>query len=284
MWMIMPELIYFTKFEEGNEKRKEFTLKILDLFDDQIKGKVFIKPNLVSYEEYPTTTNPEILETVITYLQDHGHEITCGDGQAVDVKASAVKNSTMKRICEKYGIEFLNLHKQPMKTFKSPRGFKIKMSVIPFQAESIISLPNLKSHRHMELRMTGALKMVVGYFTKFERIKMHMMIIKNRWKQIAEANWFLMKQEGAPTHLTIMDAVQPLITANELRHGGKPVYAGYMFAGNCPTVLDVHGFNFLKQYEPRYADKTLDYVPYIKYAIEYGLGGPEYELKEIELD
>jgi uncharacterized protein (DUF362 family) len=276
----MTETIYFAK----SEKRREFALKILELFKDQIKGKVFIKPNLVSYEEYPTTTHPETLETVIIWLQDHGHEVICGDGQAVDVSADSVQNSTMRRICEKHGIEFLNLHKQPMKTFKSPRGFKIKMSAVPFQAESIISLPNLKSHRHMELRMTGALKMVVGYFTKFERIKMHMMIIKNRWKQIAEANWFLMKQEGAPSHLTIMDAVQPLITANELRHGGKPINAGYLFAGDCPTVLDIHGFNFLKQYEPRYADKTIDYVPYIKYALEYGLGGPEYELKEIKLD
>ena len=276
----MTETIYFAK----SEKRREFAFKILELFQDQIKGKVFIKPNLVSYEEYPTTTHPETLETVIVWLQDHGHEVLCGDGHAVDVSADSVQNSTMRRICEKHGIEFLNLHKQPMKTFRSPRGFKIKMSAVPFQAESIISLPNLKSHRHMELRMTGALKMVVGYFTKFERIKMHMMIIKNRWKQIAEANWFLMKQEGAPSHLTIMDAVQPLITANELRHGGKPINAGFLFASNCPTVLDIHGFNFLKQYEPRYADKTLDYVPYIKYALEYELGGPEYELKEIKLD
>jgi len=282
--MIMPELIYFSKFEEGHEKRKEFALKILDLFKDQIEGKVFIKPNMVSYEDYPTTTNPEILETVITYLQDHGHEVMCGDGYAVDVGLKSVQDTAIIRICKKHGIDFLNLHKEPMKKFKSPRGFKIKMSTVPFQAESIISLPNLKSHRHMELRMTGALKMVVGYFTKFERIKMHMIIIKNRWKEIAEANWFLMKQQGAPSHLTIMDAVQPLIHANELRHGGTPIYAGHIFASNCPTVLDIHGFNLLKQYEPRYADKTLDYVPYIKYSIEYGLGGPDYELKEIKLD
>ena len=80
-----------------------------------------------------------------------------------------------------------------------------------------------------------------------------------------------------------MDAVQPLIHANEARHGGTPVYTGQIFASNCPTVLDIHGFNFLKEYEPRYADKTPDYVPYIKYAIKYGLGGPEYELKEVSL-
>ena len=132
--------------------------------------------------------------------------------------------------------------------------------------------------------MTGALKMVVGYFGKSERIKMHLLILKNRWKCIAEANWFLLKQEGAPTHLTIMDAVQPLIHANELRHGGAPIYAGHMFASTSPSVLDLHGFSFLKQYEPCYANKTLNYVPYIQLAIDYGMGGPDYDLKEILLD
>ena len=61
----MPETIYYSKFEEGKEKRKEFTLKILELYKDQIKGKVFIKPNMVSYEDYPTTTHPETLETPV---------------------------------------------------------------------------------------------------------------------------------------------------------------------------------------------------------------------------
>ncbi len=275
----MSEIIYYAKFEEGKEKRKEFTQKILELYKDQINGKVFIKPNMVSYEDYPTTTHPETLETVITWLQDHGHEIIIGDGHGVDVRSKKVKETTITRLCQKHNLEFLNLYNQPMKKFKSPRGFNIRMSVVPFEAESIISLPNLKSHPR--LRLTGALKMVVGYFSKFERIKMHMIILKSRWKCIAEANWFLTKQEGAPNRLTIMDGIQPMIDANEARHGGKHVYGGQIFASNCPTVLDIHGFNYLKEYEPRYTGKTLDDVPYIKYAIEYGLGGPEYELKEI---
>ncbi|MHA1265330.1 MAG: DUF362 domain-containing protein [Candidatus Helarchaeota archaeon] len=277
----MPETIYFSQFDEGAEKRREFTLNILEQYQNQLKGKVFIKPNMVSYEDYPTTTHPEILETVITWLQDRGCEVSCGDGHAVDVKTKNVQNTAIIQVCKQHGIEFLNLYKAPMKTFKSPRGFKIKMSTVPFSADSVISLPNLKSHRHWELRMTGALKIVVGYFPKWERMKMHMIIIKNRWKMIAEANWFLMKTESAPSHLTIMDSIQPLIHANELRHGGEPTYVGYLFASTSPAVLDLHGFEVLKQVEPRYANKTVAYVPYIHYAIEYGLGGPEYELKEV---
>lgn len=279
--MAMPEMIYFAQFKKGTERRQEFTRKILETYQDRIKGEVFIKPNMVSYEEYPTTTHPEILETVIQWLQDRGHEISCGDGHGFDVRHSKVRVTTITRLCAQYGIEFLNLYKAPMKRFMTPRGFKIKMSAIPFQADSIISLPNLKSHPHRNLRMTGALKMVVGYFSSFERVIMHLNLIKNRWKMIAEANWLLMRQEGAPSHLTIMDAVRPLIHANEIRHGGSPVYGGSIFASDCPTVLDIHGFNYLKQFEPRYANKALDYLPYIEYAIDYGLGGPEYSLNEI---
>ena len=273
----MTESIYFAK----SDKRKEFTLKILDIFKDYIKEKVFIKVNEVSYEEYPTTTHPEILETVIEYLQDNGREITCGDGHGIDVREKKVKNTTIRQICKKYSVRFLSLFNGPVKKFKSPRGFKIKMSSVPFEADSLISLPILKSHPRFE--MTGALKMCVGYFTTFERIKMHMKIAKNRWKMIAEANWFLTKQESSPTHLTIMDAVQTMIKSNEFRHGGIQADLGYLLASDCPSVLDIYGFNLLKEVEPRFKGKDIDHIKYLKYAIDYGLGGPEYELKEIQI-
>ncbi|MHA1232513.1 MAG: DUF362 domain-containing protein [Candidatus Helarchaeota archaeon] len=282
----MKEIIYYTTKID----RKQFVEKILNLFKDQIKNKVFVKPNQVSYEEFPTTTHPETLEAVFKYLQDKGCEIICGDGQGVDVSNKKVENTTIKQICEKYGIEFKNLYKSPMKKYKTPRGVSIKMSTLPFEVDSIISLPNLKSHPHWELHMTGALKMVVGYFSKIDRIKMHMHaffpFMRSRWKIIAEANWLLMKQESLPLYLTIMDATEPLIHANELRHGGKPVKLepGYLLASKCPVVLDIFGFELLKKVEPRYKDKTIDYVPYIKWAVEYGLGGPEFELNEVKIN
>ncbi|MHA1270545.1 MAG: DUF362 domain-containing protein [Candidatus Helarchaeota archaeon] len=282
----MKEIIYYTT----KKKRREFTLKVLDIFKNQIKGKVFVKPNMVSYEEYPTTTHTDYLKTVFEYLLDNGHEVICGDGQGVDVSHKKVENHPIIEVCKKFHVPFYNLYKEPMITLKSPLGFKIKMSKLPFEADSIISLPNLKSHPHIELRMTGALKMVVGYFPSWGRIKMHMHaffpLVESRWRIIAKANWFLMKRDGSPSHLTIMDAMEPLIHANELRHGGKPVKLdpGYLFASNCPVVLDIHGFNLLKNIEPRYKDKDLDYVPYIKWAIKYGICGSEYELEEIKIN
>ena len=100
---------------------------------------------------------------------------------------------------------------------------------------------------------------------------------------MAEANWLLMNKDKTRLHLIIMDAVQTMIDANEFRHGGKAVDLGYLFASKSPPVLDIYGFSLLKDIEPKYKDKDIKYLPYIKYAIEYGLGGPEYELKEIAI-
>ncbi|MHA1297965.1 MAG: DUF362 domain-containing protein [Candidatus Helarchaeota archaeon] len=273
----MVEEIYCSK----SDKRKEFTLKILDIYKDQIKGKVFIHPNQVSHEPYPTTTHLETLETVITHLQNKGYEISCGDGHGIDLSKKNIE-SKIKNICKNHGIKFLNLYKEPMQRLKSPRGFKIKMSIIPMKSDTIISLPILKSHPHFH--MTGALKMVVGYFSGGERIKMHMKIIKNRWKMLAEGNWFLMKQENSPSRIFIMDAVKSMIKANEFRHGGKKIDLGYMFGGIDPVALDIHGFKILKPHEPKYSNKEYKYIKYINFAIDYGLGTSEYKVKEINLN
>ena len=79
--------------------------------------------------------------------------------------------------------------------------------------------------------------------------------------------------------------MEPLIHANELRHGGRPIKLdpGYLLASNNPVILDIFGFKILKEIEPRYKDKDITYVPYIKYSIDHKIGGSEYELKEVEL-
>jgi len=273
----LGEIIYYTK----SDKRKEFTKKILEIYKDKIGKKVFIKPNHVSWEEYPATTHPDMLRTVITWLQNNGREITIGDGHGVDVKSKKVQDTTIRKICKEFGLEFLDLYKNPKKIYKTPRGRKVKLSKIPFESDSIISLPILKTHPHWHCHMTGALKMVVGYMGTWERMVLHMLVFKNRWKTIAEANWILMNEGKKRDIITIMDAFKTLIHANEFRHGGEEVELGYLLASNCPVVLDIHGFNLLKEVEPRYKDKDLDYVPYIKYAKEYGICDGEFELKEV---
>ena len=50
--------------------REHFVGQILEVFAAPLQKaeKVFVKPNIVSYEPYPTTTHPEVLEVVLKRL------------------------------------------------------------------------------------------------------------------------------------------------------------------------------------------------------------------------
>lgn len=276
----MAEIVYWTR----GDKRKEFAEKVLDIFKDQIGKRVLIKPNQVSYEPYPTTTHPQMLRAVIGELQKREAEILCGDGQAIDAFGKKMRNTDLKQIAKELKIEFLNFYRLEMQTFITAYNWKIKMIKLPFKVDTVISLPVLKSHPKGRLRMTGALKNVVGYFSAKERAQMHLPVIsKDPWQTIAQANWLLKYGKNPPKQIIIMDGFQTLIKANELRHGGKLADLGYLMAGQNPVALDIFGFNLLKKVEPQYEDKEYTYVKYIPIAIDIGLGSPIFDAVEVKL-
>lgn len=253
-----------------NPDRAEFVDKIIARYKDEVSGKILVKVNLVSHEQYPTTTHPEMVEAVLRNLQ--GAEIAVGDGHAVDVPKFRVKNSAIYAICENYDVPFINFYENEMQTIKSARGYELTFSNIPSQYDYIISLPVLKIH--MECAMTGALKNAFGYLAKRDRIHMHMGK-KNIHDGIAELNTLLKPD------LTIMDAVVSLLNANEVRHGGIKQNIGYLLAGTDPVALDAYGFTLLKKADPEWKPESPHDISYIRKAIELGVGNPEYQLLEL---
>jgi uncharacterized protein (DUF362 family) len=179
--------------------RKDFVTKTIKIFKTQIDqaSSIFIKPNIVSSETYPTTTHPQILDTLLDHLSEK--EIIVGDGHAVDTgyTKNIIENSPLKEICSHHNIELVNLYNKKMKKWKSPRGYTIKVSTLPLECDYVISLPVLKAHKQCGL--SGALKNQFGYLSKLDRILMHTKI-KNIHKGIAEVNL------GCPTNLFIVDA------------------------------------------------------------------------------
>ena len=261
--------IWFTK----NQNRKEFVSKIISKFKDQIKGKVLLKVNLVSHNPYPTTTHPEMIEAVFGNIKGIASEIAVGDAHGVDLSTSKMENCDNKKKCEELGIKYINFYEHRFWKKKSVRGYSLKVSEIPFEYDYIISLPNLKDH--FMLRMTNALKDKFGYLTRGERLKMHSRL-KNIHKGIAELNSIF------KSDLIICDAIKTLIKAQEHRHGGIEKDLGYLFAGTDPVALDFYGFTLLKPISVK-LEKINDpmEIKYIKYAVEYGLGSPNYHLEEV---
>ena len=250
--------------------QKEFIVKIIQIYKQQIDEaqSIFIKPNIVSIEPYPTTTNPKTLDTLLTLLSDK--IIVVGDGHAVDtgITKNILENSDLKTVCDKHNIELTNLYKKKMKTTKSKRGYKIKTSIIPNECDYVISLPVLKAHK--KCGISGALKNQFGYLSKFDRILMHAKI-KDIHKGIAETNL------ANKTNLFIVDAIETLIKAQERRHGGCKAKLNSMIAGTDPVALDTFGHQLLQKLDPT----IMENVKHIDYAQKIGVGKKEYKINRI---
>jgi uncharacterized protein (DUF362 family) len=128
----------------------DFVNTALNLFKDKIKDvkSVFVKPNLVSREPYPTTTDPLVLDAVLSYLSEH--DVAVGDGPAFDsiwdkTTGNVIRDHPLVCVCEKHGIEFINLNEQKYVKVKVNSNI-LSMSAIPSSYDLKISLPVLKSH------------------------------------------------------------------------------------------------------------------------------------------
>lgn len=253
--------------------RSDFVVKTLEIFKDQMgtAKRIFIKPNIVSSEPYPTTTHPEVLDALLSKLSSH--EIVVGDGPAVDAGRSdqILRNTPLREICRNHDISLVNLYSGPMKRLKSKRGYSIKVSAIPLSCDFLISVPVLKVHN--SCGVSGALKNQFGYLSRLDRVLMHTSL-KNIQKGIAEVN------VAVPTNLFIVDAVKTMIRAQECRHGGCPAELGVMIAGVDPVSLDCFGLDLLQKVEPELREKKSN-LRYIDYASDYGLGNTDYEIHEI---
>ncbi|MFC2003784.1 DUF362 domain-containing protein [Chloroflexota bacterium] len=124
--------------------------------------KVLVKPNIVSYEHYPTTTHPEVLASVLEFLLHCGCQVVVADGPALDAGNSdrIISTHPLREVCNERGIELQNLHKQGFKKVRA-KSMNLEISTLAFGYDRIISLPVLKPHKHCT--MTGALKNQFGF-------------------------------------------------------------------------------------------------------------------------
>jgi uncharacterized protein (DUF362 family) len=234
--------------------------KIPDLIRD--KNKILIKPNIVSSEPYPTTTHPqtlaECLEILLRYKPKE--EIKIGDGPAFDAGKSKeiIKNHPLKKVCDNFGIELIDLNTYPKKRIKL-EGYKFDIAKIVLESDFIISLPVLKTHKTCGL--TGALKNQYGFLSPKNKLFYHLPF-KNIHRAIALIN------KAVVVDFWIVDAIEALISAQEKRHGGKIVDLGYMLAGFNPIELDKVGLELLQKVEPKLRNKKPEDIPQIKWAIK----------------
>jgi uncharacterized protein (DUF362 family) len=269
----MEELVYFKK----TEHRKEFVLwSLKKLFTAPEGVKVLVKPNVVSAEIYPSTTHPEVLETVLEFLIQKKYDLKVGDGPAFEAGNAddIIQNHPLNQVCQKYGLKLINFLGDKFEKINTGQGLELLISSFALQSDYLISLPVLKPHTWTDL--TGALKNQFGLFPSQERIAMHYKK-KDIHKSIAVCN-VIIKPD-----LFVVDAIQTYRHANEKRHGsGEPVYLGYMYAGKNPVALDCFGLELLKSVAPGLQNKKTTDIAHLEYAVQFGVGTKSYQAVEVK--
>ncbi len=263
-----------TVYLRKTEDREAFVRMVFQVLDVQRKAagkEILVKPNIVSYEPYPTTTHPATLEACLGLLQGFARKVIVADGPAFDAgdSESIIERHPLKNSCDKFGIAMIDLLSKGTKKVKT-RSYELEVSLMAFECDLIISLPVLKSHGICSL--TGALKNQLGFLSVAEKRRMHWALDVHR--VIAELN------EVVKPSLYIVDAVQTLINTNEVRHGGRHQALGYMLAGTDPVSLDALGLELLMKVEPRLRGKYPNDILHLGYAIDFAVGQPTYEILE----
>ena len=222
-------------------------------------SKILLKPNIVSSEPYPTTTHPEVLRACLKLLLAQNKKVLVADGPAFNAGPSqkVIENHPLAKVCQEFQIKLINLNQGPFTKIKT-KSFTFHIASLALESDFIISLPVFKSHSVCFI--TGALKNQYGLLSPKDKAKFHLLFWKNIHQAIAELN------QAVRVNFWIVDLVETLISAQEVRHGGQKASIGFMLAGAKPVVLDTKGFEILKTFDPKLQNKKAKDIPQIKFS------------------
>lgn len=285
-------------FFQMTENRMRFTERIILRFMKEIKRKkrVFVKPNIVSDELYPTTTHPDALRYVLKNIPD-SCEVTVADAPVPNTPVTrgmdssrVIEKSPLSKVCRQLDYRLENLYDLGYKEIVTKSGLRLNVSKVALECDYMISLPLMKTHCIKGIGITGALKNNFGLLASRDRILLHSaqkiplrpvrrLVKGKRDINLAIAELNVIRKPD----LFIVDMIDTLVKANEVRHGGIEKHVGVMLAGRDPVALDCLGLELLKKVDPglRKKKKPED-IPAIKYALELGVGSRELKKTEIK--
>ena len=218
--------------------------------------RIGLKPNLVTPTpaDFGATTHPEIVEGIITYLQDNGFQnISIIEGSWVGDKTSeAYEYCGYRTLCETYGVEFIDTQKDSF-TEKDCAGMGLHICDRVDEIDYLINIPVLKGH--CQTKMTCALKNMKGLIPNSEKRKFHTMGLH---KPIAHLS------QGIHQDFVVIDHICGDPTFEE---GGNPLKTDCVMVAKDPVLVDAYACHLLGL-------RTED-VPYVGMAEALGSGSTD---------
>jgi Uncharacterized conserved protein len=200
-----------------------------------VRGKsVLLKPNILnsSTPEQAIATRGELLASFARLLKSRGaSRVMAGESPGWQPAEASARKCGILAACEAEGVEWLDFSEG--REVECPQGRRVRrftFAAALSEAELLISLPKLKTHRLM--RYTGAIKNLFGLVPGLGKSGFHM-----RFPDRADFGSMLVDLAiAAKPAFTLMDAVVAM--EGEGPANGRPVQTGLVLASRDPLALD----------------------------------------------
>lgn len=263
--MTKSDILYITGKDYAN-----MTIRLLEKADlatliGDRHARIALKPNLITATKasYGATTHPEIVDGVLTYLENHGFDnVFLMEGSWLgDDTDRAFRVNGIGDVCKRHDIAYFNTKKDNYVAIQGG-GQTFKVTDRLQNLDWLINMPVLKGH--CQTLMTCALKNHKGLISDPEKSRFHR---EGLHRPIAG----LVKAVTEKVHeFTIVDNICGDLDFEE---GGNPVVNNRILCALDPVLCDSYVLDFLGY--------DLSDVPYVKLAYEMGVGNAD--LSELNL-
>lgn len=219
----------------------------------ELYGIVLIKPNLVSYEDYPETTDIELLHVILEKIKDYDiNKLIVADGPSIFHEQNK-PFMRLKNLQKNYKFELVNANLEPTIRIKYDNMYKD----IPIFIKNVDFLLNVAQFKeHNSAIYTGAIKNIFGLLPDYEKLKIHKKGVEDFYKEIASVYTIL------EPSLTILDGRKIMKKAQQKEHGGYIIDDGFGILVGDGIIVDKEAIKILNE------KKLIDFYPeetYLKY-------------------
>ncbi|MDP8267375.1 MAG: DUF362 domain-containing protein [Candidatus Tenebribacter davisii] len=198
------------------------------------KKKILVKPNLLGAfaPERAVTTNPVVVDAVVTYLKKIGKDVILGDSSGGTTSIKVVWEKTgMNKVAKKHNIRLVNFISDGIIQQRT-KDLKFPITKYIWETDAVINLCKYKTHSLMSY--TGAIKNLYGVIPGLKKSDYHKEHPDHT--QFAKVITGLYSIVSDRIAFNIMDGIVGM--EGDGPSAGDPRNFGVMFASRSASALD----------------------------------------------
>jgi uncharacterized protein (DUF362 family) len=225
--------------------------------------RILVKPNFNTADPPPASSDPHFVKAAIELLYDSGAgEVIVGESSMVSRSTrDTFRQAGMLQAAEEAGARVVAFDEEEWVSVRTGGRFlkKVALARAALEAEKIVYLPCLKTHRFADF--TVSLKLAMGFVRPRDRLAMHAWRLREK---LVDLNLAI-----APD-LIIVDGRRCFISGGPM--AGELREPNLILASGDRVAMDVEALQVIQSYPGHSLQKTPWALPMIQRAVELKLG------------